>query len=128
MRTEIFYTSDVSIEEHSNFVVFKNQHNGTEKEVIAISRDDDSEEIRVYWCELFAKPSDSWIDSEDLERLNSYADTDYNMESELVGFEPYTFTQDLVSYYGAENFDSCPLEFETQQSFEDWLIEMKLID
>lgn len=128
MKTKIHYSSDVSIEDHSNFVVFHNKHNGEETEAISIERDEDSEKIRVYYVELFNKPSDSWLNFEDLESVNSYTGMNYEMNTDLVGNDKFLFSQDLCSYYGAVNFDGNPLEFEDQNSFELWLKEMNLID
>jgi len=128
MKTTIHYSSDVNIEDHSNFVVFHNKHNGEDAEAISIERDGDSETVKVYFVELFKSPSDSWLNNEDLESVNSYTGMNYNMNSDLVGNDKFLFSQDLCSYYGAINFDGNPIEFQDQNSFELWLRDMNLIN
>jgi len=125
MTREIHYSSDTSIEDHANLVVFDNC--GI-KDAIYIERYEDTGAVLVYWVDLFHKPSDSWINEDDIPRINSCCDTKYKFNEELDEFDQYLFTSDLCSYYGAINFDSYPLHFDDQDEFEEWLTEMNLID
>ena len=120
----VIYSSDVSIEDHANMVVFKNDN---DIQAIFIERYNDTDEIKVYYLELYDKPSDSWINKDDIKGINNSCDTDYSFEEELKDNRQYLFTQDLCWYYGANNFDSFPDEYKSQKYFEDWLLSMNLI-
>ncbi len=122
---KIYYSSDVSIEDHANLVVFENSEG--EKEAIHIERDEDSEKIYVYYVELFNKPADSWINEEDLKSINNSCDKNYVFDQELTRWDQYFFTSDLIWYYGADNFGS-PNIYTSQDSFEEWLTSRGIIE
>jgi len=125
MKTEVIYSTDVSIEDHATMVVFKNGDGDIQ--AIFIERSDDTEEIFVYSVELYDTPSDSWISEDDIKSVNDTCDTDYTFEEELKDIRKYRFTENLCSYYGANNFDSSPDEYKSQEDFEEWLLSMDLI-
>jgi len=120
----VIYSSDVNIEEHATMVVFKNDN---DIQAIFIERYADTNEIKVYGVELYNKPSDSWINEDDIKSINNSCDTDYSFKEELKDIKQYLFTQDLCWYYGANNFDSFPDKYKSQEAFEDWLLSMNLI-
>jgi len=123
--TTIYYSDDVCILDHARFVVYL--ADGV-KNAIYIERDDNSEQYFIYGVELFNKPSDSWISESDLKDINSSCDASYIFDQELSEYDQYLFTSDLCWYYGANNFDSYPIEFISYGSFEEWLIAMDLIN
>ena len=101
-----YSANDVNILEHANLVVFDNEKG--EKCAIYIQRHEETDEFYVYGVKLFNKPSDSWINEDDLECLNSCSDTSCKFNEELSEHKQYQFTSDLCWYYGAINFDSTP--------------------
>jgi len=121
----LIYTSDVSIEDHSNFVVFKNSDGDIE--AIHIERDDNTETFLIYNVELFNKPSDSWINKDDLKSMNESCDTNYEFDTELNDFDKYLFSSDLCWYFGANNLDNYSLQFNNYNSFIEWLKSRNLI-
>ena len=69
----VIYSSDVNIEEHATMVVFKNDN---DIQAIFIERYNDTDEIKVYYLELYNRPSDSWINKDDIKGINNSSDTD----------------------------------------------------
>lgn len=126
MTERVIYSSDASIEDHASLVVFRNFDG--DKEAIWIDRDEATEQVLIYSVELFNKPSDSWVNKEDLEGINSSCDANYSWDQELTEEEQISFTEDLCWYYGAVNFDSYPNEFLSYNSFLEWLESRELIE
>lgn len=126
MTERVIYSSDVSIEDHASVVVFRN-FDGL-LETIFIERLEPTEQVLIYNLELFNKPSDSWVDAEDLKSLNSSCDSDYTIDEVLTEDRQIRFTEDLCWYYGAVNFDSYPNEFLSYGSFVEWLESRDLIE
>ena len=125
MTRKIYYSDDVNILDHATNVVFL--QDGV-KHAINIERDENIEQYCVYITELYNKPSDSWINEDDLIYINDSCDSSYDFNAELSEYEQYLFTSDLCWYYGANNFDSCPLHFISYGGFEQYLKGMELID
>jgi hypothetical protein len=121
---EIFYSDDVNLEDHTSFIVY--QHQDGYKVALSILRLE-TEQHLIYSIELFNKVSDSWINEDDLKSLNSYADTNYQFDTVLTDIQQYQFSSDLVSYYGAENFDSTPYNISNYNSFIEYLKDLNLI-
>lgn len=105
-NSRIYFSDDVSILEHATFIVFRN-FDGL-KEAIYIERYEDTEQVFIYEMELFNRPSDSFLTEDDLDGLNSFADTKYTFDGELNETEMYLFVLNMCHYYGAINFDQYP--------------------
>ena len=113
---KVIYSTDVNTMEHANYFV------DSEKNVFYIERYEDEDKVIIYSLELFSKPSDSFINDNDINSLNSYSDSNYEYTKTLIEDEQYLFTFDLCSYYGGLNFDSNPLELSYEE-FEQWFEE-----
>lgn len=126
MKKHIIYSTDVNIEDHSDLVVFKN--NEGEEQAIWIARFEEEGTFVVYGIDLYKKPSDSWISSEDLDALNEFADKKYVYDQEFTNqFDKYSFAADMCSYFGAMNYDNWGTPFPTKEGLEDYLKALGLV-
>ena len=64
-------------------------------------------EFRIYILDVIKNTSyNDWVN---LDNINSFSDTNYKPDQELSEIEAFNFTNDVCSYYGAFEFNYCPV-------------------
>ena len=88
---------------------------------IKLDFDHDTNEFKIYGFDVIKNTSyNDWINLDD---INSYSDTNYKPNQELNEIEAFNFTNDLCSYYGAFEFNYCPVIVELD-NLEDYINEI----
>lgn len=113
-KRQITQQTDVSLE-HCTAILL---NDGT---FLKLDFDYNLNKFRIYTLDVIKNTSyHDWIN---LDNINSFSDTNYKPSQELSELDAFNFTNNVCSYYGAFEFNYCPVEVDFD-NIEEYINEI----